>query len=134
MILLLSKMLVLKNAGKLATETALSVCIVVKALFQLTKAFTDPKRSGSDSLREQEFSKLAEKTRFDFKTQCINFMERHSARAVYLIRDHNPFHDKQNKYRKVYHRFCTNSKVLLEFSRKTLKKFDIEIRFSTLRQ
>ena len=29
-------------------------------------------------------------------------MERHSARAVYLIRDHNPFHDKQNKYRPVF--------------------------------
>ena len=61
-------------------------------------AFTDVKQNGPSTFREQEFSKLAERTRYDFKTHCINFMEKHAARAVYLIRDHNPLHDRQNKY------------------------------------
>ena len=45
-------------------------------------------------MREQEFSNLARKTKFDFKTYCIDFIEKQDAKAVYFVRDHN--HDRQN--------------------------------------
>jgi len=50
-------------------------------------AFKDQKKH--NSVREQEFSNLARKTKFDFKTYCIDFIEKQDAKAVYFVRDHN---------------------------------------------
>ena len=70
--------------------TLLHSHLLAKFCLFFYSAFAKTKKIGGRDQADKEFQSLARRTVFDFRGESMKLIEKVNAKAVYLVRDHNP--------------------------------------------